>query len=117
MISLMPILPGLLRGGYSDLLEMVKARAKLIIYMDLSIASCIRNAKSRPWEPHKYPSKQAQDENLAMLLEWIGQYGERDDTFCKQAHQALWQSFTAKKQIIKSNEEARAYIKKFSSEL
>ena len=31
----------------------------------------IPSLAARPWEPHKYPSKEAQDANLALLIGWI----------------------------------------------
>ncbi len=71
--------------------------------MDLPIESCILNAKSRSWEPYKYKSKQAQDENLDMLINWISQYTKRDDTFSMSAYQRFYNNYSRKKQIISSN--------------
>ena len=65
--------------------------------MDLSTNDCIENAKSRPWEPHKYESKAAQDENLAMLIEWIGNYDKRSDTLSRQAHDTLFKEYSGPK--------------------
>jgi adenylate kinase family enzyme len=53
-----------IEGCYTDLLELAKSYSSEVIFMNLPIEDCISNAKSRPWEPHKYESKQAQDENL-----------------------------------------------------
>jgi len=74
-----------------------------VIYLNLSIATCIENEKPRPWEPHKYPSKQAQDKNLAMLVDWIGQYDKRLDTFSRSVHESPFQSFKGKKTHIDEN--------------
>ena len=43
-----------IEGCYSDLLEMAMPFSDEIIFMNLSIESCIENARNRPWEPHKY---------------------------------------------------------------
>jgi adenylate kinase family enzyme len=86
-----------IEGCYTDLLEMAALRATHAIWMDLSIEDCVRNAKLRPWEPHKYPSKAAQDANLPMLVEWITQYEERDDDFSRAAHGRLYDRFCASK--------------------
>jgi len=51
-------------GCYTDLLELLKHEASEVVFMDLTVEQCIANAKSRPWEPHKYASKEAQDANL-----------------------------------------------------
>ena len=92
-----------IEGCYTDLLKLVESYSSEIIFMNLPIEECIRNAKSRPWEPHKYKSKQAQDENLDMLINWISQYTERDDTFSMSAHQNFYNNYSGKKQIITSN--------------
>jgi hypothetical protein len=64
----------------------------------------VENAKNRPWEPHKYESKKAQDENLDMLIDWISQYTSRNDTFSKVAHEKLFEEFQGKKTMYVSNE-------------
>lgn len=92
-----------IEGCYSDLLQITLPSASEIIYLNLSVADCIANAKRRPWEPHKYESKQAQDANLSMLIEWIAQYTERSDTFSQASHQALFDSYQGKKTMHTSN--------------
>ena len=92
-----------IEGCYTDLLELAKSYSSEIIFMNLPIESCISNAKSRPWEPHKYESKRAQDENLDMLIDWISQYIKRDDTFSMVAHQKFYNNYSGKKRIINSN--------------
>jgi len=94
-----------IEGCYSDLLEMAITSANEIIYMNLPVDACIANAKNRPWEPHKYESKQAQDNNLDMLIDWIRQYSKRQDTFSEYAHKKLYESFSGKKSIFTSNTE------------
>ena len=86
-----------IEGCYADLLEMVMPAATELIFLNLPVSICINNAKHRPWEPHKYDSKEAQDSNLEMLLNWISQYETREDTFSKKAHLALYESFIGKK--------------------
>ncbi len=92
-----------IEGCYSDLLEMVSERANEAIFMDLPIAECVENAKNRPWEQHKYASKEAQDQNLTMLLDWIKDYENRRDTFSKRAHQDYYDNFNGQKKRILSN--------------
>jgi len=93
-----------IEGCYSDLLTIAQAESREIIFMNLSIEDCIVNANSRPWEPHKYDSKTAQDANLAMLIEWISQYELRDDTFSKAAHITFYQNYVGVKKMLTSNE-------------
>jgi adenylate kinase family enzyme len=106
-----------IEGCYSDLLELLVINTKLdvsdnmrtceaneMFFLDLPIDVCIKNAEQRPWEPHKYASKQAQDENLNMLVNWIKDYDTRMDTFSKKAHQALYESFEGNKTRIINND-------------
>ena len=94
-----------IEGCYSDLLALVLPEASEIIFLNLQIEDCITNAKSRPWEPHKYESKAAQDANLDMLIDWIAQYDERSDTFSRSAHESLFTRFEGKKTMYTSNRE------------
>ncbi len=93
-----------IEGCYSDLLALAAPAATKMIFMNLPIAACIENARQRPFEPHKYESKQAQDANLDMLIDWISQYDTREDTFSKAAHTALYNNFSGDKQIITNNQ-------------
>jgi len=93
-----------IEGCYSDLLTLVIPEANEIIFLNLPVSSCVENAKNRPFEPHKYESKDAQDANLAMLIKWISQYTVRSDTFSKEAHEQLFAEFQGKKTMYVSNE-------------
>lgn len=92
-----------IEGCYTDLLEVAAPYSLEIIYMDLPIELCIENARKRPWEPHKYESKEAQDANLEMLIEWIKQYSIREDNFSKIAHTDFFNSYQGKKHRITAN--------------
>ncbi|QQD18213.1 AAA family ATPase [Spongiibacter nanhainus] len=92
-----------IEGCYSDLLELAAPSATDLVFLDLPIEDCIANARARPWEPHKYASKADQDANLAMLIDWIGQYQSRQDGFSRTAHQQLFESFTGNKVRYTSN--------------
>lgn len=86
-----------IEGCYTDLLELARLNANEVIFMDLSVAQCVENAKQRPWEPHKYDSKEAQDANLEMLIDWIKDYENRDGVFSKQSHDRFFENFTGTK--------------------
>jgi adenylate kinase family enzyme len=93
-----------IEGCYADLLEIVTSKADKVVFLNLPVPACVANAKSRPWEPHKYKSKEAQDENLDMLIDWISQYTSRNDTFSKVAHEKLFEEFQGIKTMYVSNE-------------
>lgn len=90
-----------MEGCYTDLLELVKPFATEAIFMNLPVQLCQENAKNRAWEPHKYESKEAQDANLPMLLEWISGYEDRNDELSYRAHRMLFEGFDGKKTEIK----------------
>lgn len=92
-----------IEGCYADLLELLISEVDEMIFLNLSVEACIKNAKNRPWEPHKYESKVAQDANLPMLIEWIAQYDSRVDNFSKLAHQRLFDAFKGKKVMREVN--------------
>jgi adenylate kinase family enzyme len=92
-----------IEGCYSDLLALVIQQADEVIFLNLPVAACIENTKNRPWEPHKYETKEAQDSNLDMLINWISQYTVRNDTFSKVAHEKLFSNFQGKKSKYVSN--------------
>lgn len=93
-----------IEGCYTDLLEIAAPFATEIIYMNLPVETCIANARKRPWEPHKYDSKQAQDANLDMLITWISQYEHRQDTFSATAHRLFFDAFRGEKTVYTSND-------------
>ena len=92
-----------IEGCYSDLLELAVSHANELVFMNLSVEMCIENARNRPWEPHKYDSKEAQDANLEMLINWISEYPNRTDSFSKASHVQLYEEFSAKKSMITAN--------------
>jgi adenylate kinase family enzyme len=93
----------IVEGCYTDLLVLLEEQADEIIYLNLPVELCIKNARKRPWEPHKYASKEAQDENLTMLIDWISQYTKRQDTFSKQAHLKFYTEYKGIKTMITHN--------------
>lgn len=93
-----------IEGCYTDLFKTIRSEASQIIFMNLDISRCIENAKNRPWEPHKYATKKAQDENLEMLIEWIKQYFEREDVCSYKAHTDFYEDFSGNKIMYLDNE-------------
>ena len=92
-----------IEGCYTDLLKLVQHLADEIIFLNLPPDECIANAKTRPWEPHKYESKEAQDKNINMLIDWIKQYYNRDDVFSFESHMKFYDDFLGKKRMYTTN--------------
>lgn len=93
-----------IEGGYADIFEKILNHANEMIYLDLPAKVCQENARKREWEPHKYASKDAQDKNLDMLINWILAYYSRDDVFSKLSHDKLFNQFAGKKRRITKNQ-------------
>lgn len=93
-----------IEGCYADLLDLALPRCTQLVFLDPGLAACIANARSRPWEPHKYASKEAQDANLDMLIGWIRDYETRRDEFSLAAHRALFDGFAGDKRELTSRE-------------
>lgn len=80
-----------------------------MIFLNPGIDACVANAEARPWEPHKYPSKAAQDANLDMLKRWIDEYESSSDEFSLAAHRSLFDRFTGDKIELTSREAIAAF--------
>jgi adenylate kinase family enzyme len=93
-----------IEGCYADLVEATLPHCTRLLFLNPGIEACIANARLRPWEPHKYPSREAQDANLEMLVGWIRDYETRRDTFSRDAHRALFDAFGGSKVELTSRE-------------
>lgn len=92
-----------IEGCYADLLSLVLPHAEALVFLNPGTEVCIDNAKNRPWEPHKYPTPEAQNANLEMLISWIKEYEQRKDEFSLVAHRKIFDSFKGKKTEHRSN--------------
>lgn len=92
-----------IEGCYADLLELLLPYSNEIIFMNLPVEACVANAMNRPWEPHKYESKEAQDKNLSMLIDWISKYSERNDELSESAHHRLYERYSGNKRMMTAN--------------
>jgi adenylate kinase family enzyme len=95
-----------IEGCYSGLLREAAAHCTEMIFLNLGVEACVENCKARPWEPHKYPSREAQDANLQMLIEWVREYETREDEFSLREHRKLFDAHQGRKVEYTSNEEA-----------
>ena len=95
-----------IEGCYSGLLKAAAAHCTEMIFLNPGVEACVENCKARPWEPHKYESRGAQDANLRMLLAWVREYETRDDEFSLRAHRRLFDAHAGPKVEYGSNAEA-----------
>jgi adenylate kinase family enzyme len=87
-------------GCYASLIKATLSYAPVLLFLEPGVAACQANCRSRPWEPHKYASKQEQDEKLAFLLEWVAAYYTRTGDLSLAAHRTLFDAYTGPKQQL-----------------
>jgi adenylate kinase family enzyme len=94
-----------IEGCYGSLLGFVSDYCSEIHFLNPGTDICIAHNKARPWEPHKYESKEKQDEQLEMLLSWVKDYEIRNDEFSLKSHRDVFSSFSGtKKEYTKDNQ-------------
>lgn len=89
-----------IEGCYADLLGLLTSHCTELIFLNPGSEACVQNCRTRPWEPHKYASKQAQDDKLGMLIGWVRSYETRVDACSLLSHQRLFAEFPGKKREI-----------------
>ena len=97
----------IIEGCYSSLIAHAAQNASQMYFLNIGVDACVENCRSRPWEPDKYASKEAQDKNLEMLVEWVRTYETSKDEFSLREHQRIFEEFRRTKSEIKSNAEAQ----------
>jgi hypothetical protein len=93
-----------IEGCYTDLLELLAEKTTAIVFLNLPLEQCLLNASLRPWEPYKYASKEAQDANLEMLIDWITQEEQGDDVFSIAARIQFYEGFSGTKTCMLSKD-------------
>ena len=95
-----------IEGCYTGLLGVAAAHCTELIFLNPGVEACVENCEARPWEPHKYESREAQDANLRMLIGWVREYETRDDEFSLREHRRLFDAHRGSKVEYSSNAEA-----------
>ena len=91
-----------IEGCYGDLLEQVLPYASEVRFLNPGLEVCLANCRARPWEPEKYPSKEAQDQKLEFLLNWVREYESRTDEYSLARHRELFEGFRGPKVELSS---------------
>ena len=95
-----------IEGCYGDLLEQVLPYASEVRFLNPGVEACIANCRARPWEPEKYPSKEAQDQKLDFLLDWVREYESRADEYSLARHRELFEGFRGPKVELSSSNQS-----------
>jgi len=89
-----------IEGCYGSLIKRAGEHCSELIFLDPGVDKCLSNTLSRPWEPHKYPSPEAQDKNLEFLQDWVKAYYSRTDEYSHQYHLEIYNAHSGKKRKI-----------------
>lgn len=86
-----------IEGCYGELVEAASGHCTELIFLNPGLETCLKHNQSRPWEPHKYASKEAQDAMLGNLQAWVAGYYEREDQWSYHAHRRIFDAFAGRK--------------------
>ena len=84
-------------GCYAALVRAALPYASVLLFLEPGVDACLANCRNRPWEPHKYASKEVQDQHLDFLLSWVREYYSREGDASLTAHQALFDEYRGPK--------------------
>ena len=98
-------------GCYATLIGNTLERSPILLFIEPGVEACVANCRSRPWEPHKYASKQVQDQHLEFLLAWVREYYSRAGDLSLAAHQALFDEYPGTKHKLTARSDAAALAK------
>jgi adenylate kinase family enzyme len=87
-------------GCYGDLVEAVLPNRPLLIFLEPGQDVCVANCRARPWEPHKYRTKQEQDDHLEHLLGWVRSYYDLEGSMSLAGHRAVFDAYTGPKRLV-----------------
>jgi adenylate kinase family enzyme len=87
-------------GCYGELVETAAAHCTELVFLNPGLTVCLANCLRRPWEPHKYASKTAQDAMLPTLLDWVRGDYLRDDAWSYARHRRLFDAFAGNKREL-----------------
>ena len=89
-----------IEGCYGNLTRVALERSPVLLFLEPGVDACRANNRNRPWEPHKYASKEEQDERLELLLAWVEEYYTRTDSLSLADHHALFDGYTGNKLLL-----------------
>lgn len=90
----------IVEGCYASLVGVALEYEPHLLLLDPGLEPCLVNCRARPWEPHKYASREEQDQKLEFLLSWVADYYRRSGEMSHQGHLALFRSYAGPRQHL-----------------
>lgn len=88
-------------GCYANLVQQTLQFAPRLLFLNPGEKQCLDNCRARPWEAHKYPSKDEQDKRLDFLLSWVTEYYTRDGEMSLSAHTGCFNSYGGEREELR----------------
>jgi adenylate kinase family enzyme len=89
-----------IEGCYASLVSVALTHQPRLLLLNPGVDACTVHCRARPWEPHKFASKQAQDEHLSFLLKWVKEYYARNGDMSLAAHLECFDRYDGPKRIV-----------------
>ncbi len=86
-----------IEGCYGELVSAAAMRCDRLVFLNPGLQTCLTNNRRRPWEPHKYASKEAQNAMLEKLQTWVAGYYRRSDHWSYRQHRQIFDAHTGTK--------------------
>jgi adenylate kinase family enzyme len=87
-------------GCYASLISQALGFAPRLLFLNPGLEQCVSHCRSRPWEPHKYRSKDVQDQYLEPLLSWVAAYYTREGDVSLAAHEKCYRAYDGPKAVV-----------------
>jgi adenylate kinase family enzyme len=87
----------IIEGCYSDLIEVALPQCTELRFLNPGVEVCVEHCRRRPWEPEKFSSQEEQKAMLATLIDWVREYGTRDDEYGLKRHRKIFEEFNGRK--------------------
>ena len=89
-----------IEGCYGELVEAASRQCTELVFLNPGLEACLEHNRRRPWEPHKYASKEQQDRMLDTLQAWVAGYYERQDPWSYHAHRRIFDAFPGRRESV-----------------
>jgi adenylate kinase family enzyme len=91
-------------GCYGELVEAAARHCTELIFLNPGVDACLDNNRRRPWEPHKYASREQQDAMLEVLQAWVAEYYTRAGSWSYPAHRRIFDAHRGTKTEVTASE-------------
>jgi adenylate kinase family enzyme len=88
-------------GCYANLVNVALAFSPRLLFLNPGEEQCVANCRARPWEQHKYESKDDQDARLPFLLVWVAEYYRRTGEMSLAGHISCFAGYVGPKHELR----------------